>query len=600
MLLTLLLGAVAGSAMADDSYTAEVVGRDVYIRALPGTNEYAVGKISAPARVTVIRRAGEWVKILPPPGVFSIISKQYVQLDADGVTGTVTGNSVRVRAGTDLRNMGSITKHWAVQHHLNKGDRVEVIGQGSDFYKIRPTGKAAVWMSARYVRLPGEAAPVADRPVERPTPRPAVAPSGAAAAFDEAEVALKAEWARPLGQRRLEPILRQYQAIPAAAGTPLRRAVDSRIAFLTKAIARQDSYRKVRAMDERRGGILVEQEAEAPAKPEERVDETPEPAAPFAASGVLRVSEIYRGEGAGQRYFLDDPDKSRVNAYVQCTSGRINLGQYTGRLVGVYGPVQRGRFQGLDLIEAEKLVLIESGASVGAAEVAPPPAEDPTRREEDDEGYPAGPGELPTGVPGEEATDATPEREGEATEPEEERRWTAPEEDSTETVTVEPDKTPEGEEIDATEAEEPAPEPKKTERVIMTPPVKPDRPAGAGERREPPAKPERPKRPTVDRPRWESDDDWKPPTSTPPKREKATTVRRPKRDEEPGETEKAEEPAAEAPGVEERREIKRPVKREEPARPRPKGETIEIITPLPSDVPEGDDTDDGVDESQYE
>jgi len=130
-----------------------LTGADVYIRSRALPEAYTCGKISRSATVTVAGRDGDWLKIVPPEGVFSVIAKSYVRRDADN-WGTVTGDNVRVRAGSSPL-LADTDAHYAEQGHLNTGHTVAIIGEGSDFYKIVPPGGAYVWISARYVRLPG-------------------------------------------------------------------------------------------------------------------------------------------------------------------------------------------------------------------------------------------------------------------------------------------------------------------------------------------------------------------------------------------------------------------------------------------------------------
>ena len=79
-----------------------VTGQDVYIRSDHTVNAYPCAKISAPDTVDIIGQDGDWLQILPPPGlVFSVISKDYVDLPPGERIGTVTGDVVRVYAGSD-------------------------------------------------------------------------------------------------------------------------------------------------------------------------------------------------------------------------------------------------------------------------------------------------------------------------------------------------------------------------------------------------------------------------------------------------------------------------------------------------------------------
>ena len=110
--------------MPKTPYMAEVIGTDVRIRSGAGTVFYYCGKINAPARVTVVGHKFEWSEIVPPAGSFSWISKRYVEPDSSNPgIGIVTGDSVRVWAGSDLIEP---MRSSSLQTKLNEGDTVTV------------------------------------------------------------------------------------------------------------------------------------------------------------------------------------------------------------------------------------------------------------------------------------------------------------------------------------------------------------------------------------------------------------------------------------------------------------------------------------------
>jgi uncharacterized protein YgiM (DUF1202 family) len=132
-------------------YVAEITDDNVNIRSGPGTNYYRCGKLNSGDRVKVVASKYSWSHIVPPANSFSWISKQYVSIDPDNPsTGTVTGNSVRVYAGSDiLKPIHSTT----VQLELNKGDKVKLLGEEmDDYYKIAPPTGAYLWVLSQYAK----------------------------------------------------------------------------------------------------------------------------------------------------------------------------------------------------------------------------------------------------------------------------------------------------------------------------------------------------------------------------------------------------------------------------------------------------------------
>ena len=386
----------AAAAPADETFphTGQIKGNNIYVRSGPNLRAYPVAKLSAPARVTVIGRSNEWLRIAPPAGVFSVISKQYVKLSADGTTGTISGDRVRVRAGSDLVTLGDITKHWAFQRHLNAGDVVTIVGEGGDFYKIAPPDRVVVWISAEYVSS-GVAGSAALPPLPRTTadrPRPPSSPADAApapdavasvAAFDEAEKVLAIEYKKPFDQRDFESVLENYLAIRTQPGTPLGAAVGARIRSLRQAIDRRrrlqaalDNAKEIRQrhqeLRDRRDALAKSQPPLAPKRP--------------LARGVLEPSLLFPGGARPQRFVLRDPDSGVVNAFVQSAGGRIDLKKFTGKLVGVYGTVTRDDAHGRDSIEAEKIEILDPTIRPIDGYVAPPSALQPEPEEDEEEG----------------------------------------------------------------------------------------------------------------------------------------------------------------------------------------------------------------------
>ena len=130
-------------------YDALITGDRVKIRSGPGTNFYHCGFLNKGDRVTVVSRQFSWSRIVPPAGTFSWISEQYVRIDpANPDTGIVTGNSVRVYAGSDYQKaMYSTTR----QGMLDKDEKVKLLGEQADgYYKIAPPSFAYLWVSTQY------------------------------------------------------------------------------------------------------------------------------------------------------------------------------------------------------------------------------------------------------------------------------------------------------------------------------------------------------------------------------------------------------------------------------------------------------------------
>lgn len=131
-----------------DSYPFKgvITGTDVNIRSGAGTTYYVVTKLNPGDIVTVHDNVFGWLKVTPPEGVYSYIAKQYVKVDDAGKTGTLTGNRVSVRAPS------KVGKSYKVQLYLSTGDKVTILGEKDEYYKIVPPDDVRLFVKATLVK----------------------------------------------------------------------------------------------------------------------------------------------------------------------------------------------------------------------------------------------------------------------------------------------------------------------------------------------------------------------------------------------------------------------------------------------------------------
>jgi len=551
IIVVLALSAMAwGQAETSEYQVGTLTGQNVYVRSEP--DSYPCGKISAPSTVQVVSRQGDWYKIVPPPGVFSVISRQYVELAADGQTGTVTGNVVLVRAGAE-RDLGSLDRYYVDQVRLNTGDKVWVVGEGVDFYKITPPSGAYVWISTQYVRTESEPADVVDSSdgvvADMSAPEmdavEAEVLTDAGREFMRLDRLLAAELAKPIGQQDLRSLQEQYRAINAS-GAALRSAIERRMMYVDSAIKLQQDALEVERMA-----------AESQARREEfqrRMQQASEGAGPetqapsYDAWGLLSMSGLYV-DSAVKRYLLTDPETRSMNAYARSTDA-VDLSKYVGSLIGVRGRAVYEPASGLNVIDVTSVELLASVAPTPApirppAPVAPAPPEPAPSA-------PVEPAQPPTPL---EAPAVPMEPEPLDREPAPMRPLPVP----PEPILVEPDRPMEPLPSPSPEAELPVqpeeaspPMPPAVEENLPEPPAEPERPSvlihPEPEEEDPTAIPERPTRPP--RPGSEpsspprAEEDTGPPRPVPPVDIEPPTPARPgEQPEGPAEEEEPEEPA---------------------------------------------------------
>lgn len=316
-----------------------------------------VTRLNVGAEVVVVGKTGEWAKIKPPVGSFSVIPSPGVEKDATGPGGTVRESKFGwpVWAGSVINTS---TADWPMQVKLQKGHRVQIVGEMLDegrlFYKITPPEGMYMYVLAQYVaRKDGAAAPRGgDAPPgtigggnERtgpdstgPAPEvklpeaPKVDPMMQAAlkGVREAEAAMKAEFAKPAARQDLEGLKKRYEILKAEHGKRLPGRIEGGIRTVEIAIERR---RKIMELETQYGALGLMDTTKI-SQPVLSVR------GPFAACGTLSSSDVFEGTQAGFRKYKvhDRSDPMRIVAYVQ--SDTIDLSKYIGKYVGINGEVR--------------------------------------------------------------------------------------------------------------------------------------------------------------------------------------------------------------------------------------------------------------------
>ncbi|MFW6154610.1 MAG: hypothetical protein ACOC95_05280 [Planctomycetota bacterium] len=383
----------AATAQSADSYTGRITRDNVYIRSGGSQNYYPVMKLSAPAPVEVVGRAGDWLKIAPPAGAFSLVAKRYV--DAEGQIGTVTGDRVTVRTGS-LEQPSMMT---TVQGYLSSGGTVRIVGQTEEYYKIAPPAGTVLYVYAAYVERvdedePDAAAPAtaeavattqpaapatqpaATRPAEPVEPTAEQKRRARIEAFKILEEALIAEWDKPLEERDLEGFLERYRALDVPADSPLARQVDYRLRFLEQAIQRRRGAREVEAMGEsarRQRRLLIAGLRGITGEPREIQDI-------ITVTGQLSASLVYQGlGGTPKRWVLADAQDPSQLMYVESDTAATALNRAIGWKVRLTGKrVYDAKIQAhvLHVRDIERLTPVPTARATPTQPASPTPTGD--------------------------------------------------------------------------------------------------------------------------------------------------------------------------------------------------------------------------------
>lgn len=382
--------------------SAEVTATDVYVRSGPSSNHYPVIKLSAGDRITVVGETGEaglpareWYEILPPAGTFSFISGDFVDT-GDNKTGVVSGNNVRVRAGSVLPEFAK--NKYVVQTKLSRGAEVSILGRDPDGYlRIKPPKGVTVWVHNGYVAiLPGAGKPVNQPVTATPPPKSDVvagdsstqeAPKSATEAVATAsskpadewtfrglpeteqrrtlariDDLVRAEMEKPVIEREFTTMGSRYE--PVAKQTEdefASRYATARLRQLAQMSSAIGALRSSRIRDEelqtlRRG--FVDERARIR-------EELPPIPSGLDAQGVLRTSALYPVGSFPQRYRLTDPTskRDRTLAYVEVRpNAGIDVASFLDRYVGVRATgrrLQTGGIKPVPIYVVGEIVLLE-------------------------------------------------------------------------------------------------------------------------------------------------------------------------------------------------------------------------------------------------
>ena len=345
-----------GSIEVDTSsfpYTAEITGDDVYVRSGPGTNFYHCGKLKTGDKVKVVGKQFSWSRIVPPAGSFSWISMQYVTINpTDPKVGTVTGDNVRVYAGSDyVKPLYSTT----LQGKLSKGEKVKLSGeQMDDYYKIAAPPFAYLWVSTNFTKAVPEpvkappVVPILTSPSVEPKVEPnepadanatvvvvpeSVAPKSPLERYRELKEQVKAEHAKPADQqdytdlkKALLEIANDKEAGNAARFSQfvIRQIEGYELAFaVVKEVKLQnEQLEKVKAgINKARTTRLAEVETMGK----------------FAIVGEFQTYLTY---GEGHYRIVDEAGKMTCYALPAGTASQMDLSGFVGQKVGLIGTIE--------------------------------------------------------------------------------------------------------------------------------------------------------------------------------------------------------------------------------------------------------------------
>ncbi len=345
-------------------YVGQITSSQVNVRSGAGMNFYSCGKISTPQRVIVVAQEYSWSQILPPPGSFSWIFKQYVQTDANNLrVGLVNADNVRVYAGSDeVEPMRSDT----VQLLLARGQKVQIIGDAvGDYYKITPPQGATLWTTSQYIKYIRSA-----DEIDIKIPKVELDPSKAArpdmiveqveaknrwlAQYYKMEKLFEDEKVKPLEDQNYSKMRTELEILIA---DPNSEDAGNYAKFLLKAVERceiaKQSQIELQEHKAELGEKLGEIEKDCKEKHANVCD-----SGKYAAMGFFKPSAVYEKQPEIKRYLIIDSD-SRPICYAESAVADANLTDYYDKRVGLIGKITDDKQSNLAMVKFDKIELLE-------------------------------------------------------------------------------------------------------------------------------------------------------------------------------------------------------------------------------------------------
>lgn len=411
------------AAEPEPPFFGEVALDRVEVRSGAGESYYPVAVFERGQRVKVVEDFYGWYRIEAPEGLRAYVAQRDVDRRGDGTFGEANADAARVKIkGLDR----GFNDSFRTISFLNPGDRVRIVGVvGDEAYEVLAPEGSLVFLPPGSVTPLARAAQAADPPAATPAPPPTPpaptpdagsmvplaealaaqdpapvvveapapadapelpdapetlppivlgdggaelpggaaldAPAASAPAAPEASDAVAAveaeqlpRFALPLEEQPLGEMQAAYDALLGPDAEPLRaserRLVESRL----RAVRRNRQLRAAVAQIQQRRDGLVDVEPTAV---------EPEPAAPYAAVGVLRTSSVFAGEAAGvalpKMFRVVDPATERTVAYLRPAAG-IDPVPLLGRLVGVRGAREIDATLNTPLVVAQEVVGLDA------------------------------------------------------------------------------------------------------------------------------------------------------------------------------------------------------------------------------------------------
>lgn len=365
-----LPGAQGDSGDITFPYIAEITGNNVNIRSGSGNNYYSCGKLNSQTQVVVVDQSYRWSKILPPPGSFSWIFKDYVTVDAtDPTIGIVNGDNVRVYAGSRTREP---IRSDSMQVKLKAGQKVRILGPAqNDYYKISPPQGATLWVYTEYTKFVRSADDIEVSATAEQQPKykvekslkPVIAPAAATTTAKSKKLKeyyklvdkIEAEAARPISEQDFTDL---KKAMIQMRDDPDSGQAGKYAKYIIKRIDRCELAKRAGeelAMQQKQLQNALKQIAEAKQEKLKTISDK----GIYAAVGRISLSVVYDTPVKSKRYLVTGSDGA-VICYAQPFGVDVEMKDFLGKTVGLIGTIVPDTKSNLALVEFSKIVELKS------------------------------------------------------------------------------------------------------------------------------------------------------------------------------------------------------------------------------------------------
>lgn len=331
-------------------YTGYVAGDLVNVRCGPGLYYYPLVALNKDTPVIVEAEADGWLALRPADSVFGLINKKDLTLAADGKTATVASPSARVYAAS-----GTAERQWCVMSTLKQGDAVAVVGPHDESYlRVAPPADARMYVVDKYVAAKsagGVEPPTVAVNIEPPKVEPLVED------YKAADDLLRAEMAKPLGQRNYEEAAAKFKEIAEKADKAyLKQSAAKRVAHIAALVEQQNDFLEVTGLSKELDQKLADIKTQWAGKQVEAERDKRLQNPDFVATGLLAPMESLEGVDYPIKFKLVDQN-NRPLVVLQSTA--YELGKYVGKVIGVRGTKKYLKEWRIYLVTVDDLEVIE-------------------------------------------------------------------------------------------------------------------------------------------------------------------------------------------------------------------------------------------------